>query len=84
MTLLSALLSDVKENDLEASHLSASSLRMILDNHHPIRRLGNEVAHNASDAEKRFALESNVDNLPQWMRADFGAVYDYMLNGTSA
>ncbi|KIL71637.1 hypothetical protein M378DRAFT_235370 [Amanita muscaria Koide BX008] len=80
---MSQLLSRVQRDDLDARHLSESSLRMILDNNNSIRRLGNDMAHPASDAEKRFAVEADVD-LSQAMRTDLKDVYDYASNGTSA
>lgn len=77
------LLSNVQQNNPDARHLSESSLRMILDNNHSIRRLGNDVAHHASNAEKRFAVAADVD-LSWAMRTDLEHVYDYASNGTSA
>jgi hypothetical protein len=70
------LLSKVKQNDPDAGHLSESSLRMILDFNHCIRRLANDAAHNASDAEKKFAVDSDAD-LTRAIRIDLGQVYDY-------
>ncbi|KAM6500126.1 hypothetical protein JOM56_003140 [Amanita muscaria] len=81
------LLSNIQQNDPDARHLSESLLRMILDNNHPIRvrRPGNDVAHHASDAEKRFAVDSNGNvDLSRAMRTDLEHVYDYASNGTSA
>lgn len=62
---ITALLSEVKANDPDARHLSASSLRMILDRNHFIRAHGNWMTHNASDAAKKFAVESKVGGLSQ-------------------